>query len=71
MSLWASVDRPRAARPASSANGYRRKRGIWRNEGDRSPLPAAVVLTRNGAIPPLGNRAARSFVTSFEVTYEH
>jgi hypothetical protein len=36
-----------------------------------APLPAAVVLTRNGAIPPLGNRAARSFVTSFEVTYEH
>ena len=49
MSFRASVDRPRAARPASSANGYRRKRGIWRNEGDRSPLPAALVChTRSG-----------------------
>jgi hypothetical protein len=37
---------------------------------DRTPLPAAMVLTRNGAIPPLGNRAARSLVTSFEVTCE-
>ena len=30
---------------------------------DRTPLPAVVVLTRNGAIPPFGNRAARSLVT--------
>jgi hypothetical protein len=30
-----------------------------------------VAITRNGAIPPSGNRAARSLVTSFEVTYEH
>jgi hypothetical protein len=29
--------------PPSSANGYRRKRGIWRDERDRSPLPAALV----------------------------
>jgi hypothetical protein len=32
------------------------------------PPPWSVI--RNGAIPPLDNRAARSLVTSFEVTCE-
>jgi hypothetical protein len=43
MSLWASFDRPREARPASSANGCKRKRGIWRDERARPPFPATLV----------------------------
>jgi hypothetical protein len=30
-----------------------------------------LSVTGNGAIPRSDNRAARSLVTSFEVTYEH
>jgi hypothetical protein len=44
--------------------------GTFLYQKERAPLPAALVLTRNGAITPV-DRAARSLVTSFEVTCEH
>jgi len=66
--LWvANARKMPTAELDSVGQVYRQPTAIIR---DRTPLPAAVVLTRNGAIPPLGNRAARSLVTSFEVTCE-
>ena len=64
MSLWASFDRPRAARPASSANGYRRKpvSGVTNVTAHRFPPPWSAEVTPNCFIVRDANGQALSYV---------